>query len=92
MIAAEAIDALAAAGVRLDANVRTEVDLGDWLGAFIDTIALADEQQVVLPAGLAQSVRDLFDRLHLRPDSELRARVHETLLRVEQRVAVSSAL
>lgn len=86
MTAGEAIDALARAGVRLTAAVR-ERNAGDPMMAFIDAIALTDSQQVTLPISTVDQLRDLFDRLSLRPDSDLRRRVSEALERIEHRAA-----
>lgn len=88
----ELIEALAAAGVRLDAAVRDERELGDFQFALLDTIALADEQQVAVPTDLLRQVRTLFEtKMYFRPESTMRARVDETLKRVEQRSATSAA-
>lgn len=80
------IDALAAAGVRLDAYVREEREIGDFQFALLDTIALADEQQLRLPKALLSDVRAEFEhRMYFRPESNMRDLVDETLRRVEQR-------
>ena len=74
------IDALAAAGVRLDASVRGERETGDFQFALLDTIALADKQQLGLPKDLLRDVRvELERRMYFRPESKMRALVEETL-------------
>lgn len=80
------IDALADAGVRPDAAVREEREIGDFQFAFLDMIALADKQQIALPKDLLRDVRVEFEtNMYFRPESKMRGLVDETLQRVEQR-------
>jgi hypothetical protein len=90
MICADAVHALAAAGVTLGAEVR-DMNGGEPMLALFDAIGLADEQRVVLPAPLVREVRALFDQLPLRPESKMRARVDEVLQRVEERAVAGAA-
>ncbi|ALI25133.1 hypothetical protein XA26_12800 [Mycolicibacterium fortuitum] len=72
--------------MRLDAYVREEREIGDFQFALLDTIALADEQQLRLPKALLSDVRAEFEhRMYFRPESNMRDLVDETLRRVEQR-------
>lgn len=85
------IDALAAAGVRPDAAVREEREIGDFQWAFLDMIAIADKQQVTLPKDLLRDVRTEFEtKMYFRPESTIRGRVDKTLKRVEQRATAAA--
>jgi hypothetical protein len=90
MICAEAVHALAAAGVTLSEGV-CDMNGGEPMLALFDAIGLADEQRVVLPAPLIREVRALFDQLPMRPESKMHARVDEALRRVEQRAVAGAA-
>ncbi|MFN6543715.1 hypothetical protein [Mycolicibacterium nivoides] len=63
-----------------------EREIGDFQFALLDTIALADKQQLRLSKDLLRDVRAEFEhRMYFRPESNMRALVDETLRRVEQR-------
>ncbi len=87
----EALDALAAAGVKLSRGVVDQRGSGDPDGALMDAIALADQQQVVLSADVVRSVRNAFEQLGFNPRTDLRVLVGAALKRIEQRSAGSAA-
>jgi len=87
----EALDALAAAGVKLSRGVVDQRDSGDPDGALMDAIALADEQQVVLSADVVRRVRSAFEQLGFNPRTNLGTLVGAALKRIEQRSAGSAA-